>query len=253
MKKPMIGISSNEQANFDGWFTSHYINYVKSEAIDVVDKAGGVPILIPVRSDDQHIERYLDTIDGLIITGGHDVNPLLYNDDMGLKCGNLHPKTDYFDIRLVQKAFERKMPTIVICRGLQVTNVAFNGTLIQDINLDIGSTIKHHAPEEGDMYVHCIEIFDNDSLFSKLTNYKDKIYVNSIHHQAIDKLAPIFKVVAKADDGIIEIVELKDESHFFIGTQFHPEILGSLGNDKMTDLFRGMINYINEEKLKEVK
>ncbi|MDF9866460.1 putative glutamine amidotransferase [Bacilli bacterium PM5-3] len=247
MKNPIIGITSNEQANFDGWFIEHYINYVKSEAIKVVDKAGGVPLIIPVLSDSNHIDRYLDLIDGLIITGGHDVYPLLYEDDMQVDCGNIHPKTDFFDIYLVKEAMKRKIPTIVICRGLQVTNVAFKGTLIQDVNKEKNSTIKHHAPEEGNLNVHAINILDNNSLFSKLTGYKDKMYVNSIHHQAIGELAPIFKVVAKANDEIIEIVELKDSDQFFIGMQFHPEILGANGNAQMMRLFKGMVEYINGE------
>ena len=248
MKKPIIGVSSNEEANFDGWFIEHYINYTKSETIKVIDTVGGMPIIIPVLDNDEHVERYLDIIDGLIITGGHDVYPLLFDEDMNVKCGNVHPKTDFFDIYLIKAAIKRKIPTIVICRGVQITNVAFKGTLIQDIEYAKNSTIKHHSPEEGDINVHAINILDDKSLFSRLTGLKDKVFVNSIHHQAIDKLAPIFKVVAKANDDIIEIIELKDSNQFFIGTQFHPEILGSLGNEHMLNLFRGMIKYIKESK-----
>ena len=248
MKKPIIGISSNEMVNFDGWFLEQDIVYVKKEIIKVVDEVGGIPLIIPMLNNDRHVDSYLDTIDGLIITGGHDVYPLLYSEDMQLKCGDIHPQTDFFDSYLLKKALKRQMPIIVICRGVQIANVSYQGTLIQDIERDKQSVIKHHAPKESNLNVHKINILDNDSLFSKVTGLKDKAYVNSIHHQAIDELASIFKVVAKANDEVIEIIELKDSKQFFIGTQFHPEILASNGNEKMLALFKGMIDYITKSK-----
>lgn len=248
MKKPVIGISSNEQANFDGWFNTNFITYSRTDAIKVVDDAQGVPIIIPVLDNENHIESYLDLIDGLIITGGHDVIPLYYGEDMYNECGNVHPKTDYFDICLIKAAIKRKMPTIVICRGVQIANIAFGGTLYQDTKIDLNSKIKHHAPEEGDLYVHGINVIEDDSLFSKLTNIRKKAYVNSVHHQAINDLASIFHPVAKANDGVIEVIELKDSEQFFVGMQFHPEILGSHGHTNMLDIFRGMVSYINDIK-----
>ncbi|MDL2211670.1 gamma-glutamyl-gamma-aminobutyrate hydrolase family protein [Erysipelotrichaceae bacterium OttesenSCG-928-M19] len=248
MKKPVIGISSNEQANFDGWFIEHYINYTKSETIKVIDDVEALPIIIPVLENNKCIDSYLDMIDGLIVTGGHDVYPLLYTDNMMNECGDVYPKTDFFDINLIKAALARKIPTIVICRGVQIANVAYKGTLYQDVQTELKTEIKHHAPNEGNINVHSIKIIDEDSLFSRLTGLKEQVFVNSIHHQAIKELAPIFKVVAQAEDGVIEIIELKDSKQFFIGTQFHPEILGSVGNENMMKLFRGMTNYIREAK-----
>ncbi|MDR1781425.1 MAG: gamma-glutamyl-gamma-aminobutyrate hydrolase family protein [Bacilli bacterium] len=244
MNKPIIGISSNTKSDFDGWFTTHVITYVKSEAIESVIKAGGEPLIIPVTDNQELIDNYLDKIDGLIITGGHDVYPLLYDDYVSNECGELYPKTDYYDIGLIRKAIANKIPTIVICRGVQITNVAFGGKLYQDLHNEINTDIKHHAPKEGNINVHGLNIIDEESLFCELTGLKERIYVNSIHHQGIKELADIFKPVAKSDDGVIEIIELKDSKQFFVGTQFHPEILASLGNKPMLRLFKGMIAYI---------
>lgn len=250
MKKVVIGISSNMMANFDGWFTEHYLTYCKSEAIDVVLNVEAIPIVLPVTDDINVIKSYLEMIDGLILTGGHDVYPLLYDDNMDIKCGNLYKKTDFFDINLIKMALENKIPTISICRGVQITNVAFQGTLYQDIFSAINTRINHHAPVEGNMKVHAINILNNNSIFSKLTGLKDRIYVNSIHHQAIKDISDRFEIVAQADDGVIEIIELKEKDQFFIGTQFHPEILGSLGDNTMMKLFEGMVHFINLNKEK---
>lgn len=247
MKKPIIGVSSNEEANFDGWFEAHRICYTKSETIDVIEKVGGMPLIIPILEDKESINNYLDLVDALIITGGHDVHPMFYHEDMQEKCNNTYPRTDLFDWYLARLAIERKIPLIVMCRGLQITNVAHGGTLYQDINSELNTNIKHHAPLEGDQRVHKITIKDADSLFSKLTGITDKINVNSIHHQAIKDLAPIFKVVATANDGIIELVELKDGNQFFLGFQFHPEILSSSGDKLMLKIFQGLLDYITEE------
>lgn len=249
MTKPIIGISSNTMSDFDGWFTRHIITYVKSEAIDAVIKAGGEPLIIPVTANQELIDNYLAKIDGLIITGGHDVYPLLYADHIDENSGAVFPETDYFDIGLVRKALTQKIPTIVICRGIQISNVAFGGTLYQDLFSEIKTNIKHNAPKEGNINVHGIDILEEDALFTKLTGLKGRIYVNSIHHQGIKDLADIFKVIARSDDGVIEIIELKDQSQFFVGMQFHPEILASYGNQPMLKLFKGMVAYIeNGEK-----
>ncbi|MDR3215687.1 MAG: gamma-glutamyl-gamma-aminobutyrate hydrolase family protein [Bacilli bacterium] len=246
MKKAIIGISSNQESQFDGWFTNHIITYVKSEAIEAVIQAEGLPLVIPVTNEEKLLDYYLENIDGLIITGGHDVYPMLYGEYIQEKCGELYPKTDYYDIYLIRKAIEKKIPTIVICRGMQVANVAFGGTLYQDLQACLHTDIKHHAPQEGNINVHSLKIEDNDSIFSTLTGLKNQIFVNSIHHQGIDKLADIFKIVGKSEDGLIEIIELKSNDQFFVGIQFHPEILAVYDQKAMLNLFRGMIYYIEK-------
>ena len=241
MKRPIIGIVSNDRENFDGWFLLEKIYYVVAPAADAVRLAGGLPLLLPITSSLDDMDEYLNMLDGVMFTGGHDINPEYYGEDVRVDCHNLHPDMDYFDINLFKKTMERKIPTISMCRGTQVANVAMGGTLFQDVNVETRTTIKHSASREGSMLVHDINILKPDSMFSQLTGLKGLTRVNSIHHQAIDALADHFEVVARASDDVIEIIELKDKTHFYVGTQFHPEILTYYGNKDMIKLIEGFV------------
>lgn len=241
MKRPIIGIVSNDRENFDGWFMTEKIYYVVAPAADAVRLAGGLPMFLPITSSLDDMDEYMELLDGIMFTGGHDIDPAYYEEDVKVDSYNLHPDMDYFDINLFKKAMEKKLPIISMCRGTQVANVAMGGTIFQDVNIETRSTIKHRAPKEASMLVHNINITKPDSLFSELTGLTGTTRVNSIHHQAINALAVPFEVVARAKDDIIEIIELKDKTHFYVGTQFHPEILTYYGNKDMLKLIEGFV------------
>lgn len=244
MKKPIIGITSNCRADFEEWFNDYYINFVGMDEVDVIVNTGGAPIVLPQTLDKDCLNNYLDIIDGLVVVGGLDVSPSYYNEDLHPLCGELNPKRDAFESYLIKEAFQRNIPTIVICRGLQLANVIFGGTLYQDLSLNPEVTIKHSAMKEGANDIHSIKVTDKNSRFYSLLE-EEEMYVNSIHHQIIKKLANDFKSIAVSKDNVVEVIEHKDSSKFFIGTQFHPEIMGARGNELMKKLFYGMYDFIN--------
>ncbi|MDL2212091.1 gamma-glutamyl-gamma-aminobutyrate hydrolase family protein [Erysipelotrichaceae bacterium OttesenSCG-928-M19] len=246
MKKPIIGITSNYRADFEEWFNNYYINYVGMDEVNVIIATGGTPIVLPQTTDYDILDEYLNLIDGLVVIGGQDVSPSYYNEDVHPLCSELCPERDICESYLILEAFKRKIPIIAICRGLQLANAIFGGSLYQDLTLNPKITVKHSAMKEGGNDIHSIKVIDKDSRFFSLIDCEE-LYVNSIHHQIIKELAPDFKSVAISKDNVCEVIEHKDKAVFFIGTQFHPEIMGARGNKMMQNLFRGMYDYLKSK------
>ena len=220
--KPVIGVTSQPGSieNASGLLDSHLIGHTYT---DSVLRAGGIPVsLIPVPTHE--IDALLDRIDGLVLSGGGDIEPHRYGQEPREQVWRTNFDRDEFELALVHAAHERKMPVLAICRGMQVVNVAFGGTLIQDIPSAIGSkdhSVIGHAVYDG----HQPVTIAADSKVAKATG-ETEMLVNSIHHQAIEKLADGFRPVAWADDGVIEGIEHEDEDWELLGVQWHPEFLG---------------------------
>lgn len=214
--KPIIGVTS-----FDG--TEKVRHSVSNTYIDAVFAAGGIPAIIPVIYDEEDYDNYLDMLDGIIFTGGLDVSPLCYNENPLKEINLISSRRDKYELGLVKKAYERKMPILGICRGLQITNVALGGSLYQDINVQVSDSLGH-APRgiSNDELYHSIEVKKDTKLYDIFG--KEKIFVNSFHHQSIKDLGENLVVSALSEDGIIEAMEATDE-RFLIGLQFHPEAL----------------------------
>lgn len=240
MKKPLIGISCHNVSASETWFHGYNINYIGIDESHSIIEAGGIPLVLPQCDNESIIKDYIANIDGLLMVGGEDVSPSLYNEEMLEKCDNTNPERDLYDSMLIKEAFRVKKPIIVICRGLQLTNVLFGGSLFQDLSYNKEINIAHSRMNEGDNVVHSIDVVDKDSMFYKILK-RDSMYVNSIHHQTIKELAPIFKKVAVSKDNVIEVVELKEEDHFFIGTQFHPEMMSYRIDKEMNKLFVALV------------
>lgn len=169
-----------------------------------------------------------DMIEGILLTGGGDINPKFYNEN-NKKCSNICNRRDVFEIWLLRQALKRKIPTLAICRGLQVMNVAFLGTLHQHIK-------GHMQKKEKFKPTHYVDIALKSNLFDILK--KDKIKVNSFHHQAIGNVAKGFDVVAKKGN-VIEAIEHNDKNLFFMGLQWHPEALQDINS---YNIFKSFIN-----------
>ncbi|NMA86497.1 MAG: gamma-glutamyl-gamma-aminobutyrate hydrolase family protein, partial [Tissierellia bacterium] len=201
--KPIIGISSYEE-NHKGQYNLN-INYV-----DAVLDAGGIPVIIPIIRDEEDAERYLDTIDGIIFSGGIDISPLNYDENPLKEINRISSVRDNYEMMLFKKAYKRKMPILGICRGSQLMNVALGGKLYQDINTQAPNSLGHSPSSmAGDEFFHSIKI-EKDSNFYNIFG-KEKIFVNSFHHQAVKELGNNLKAVAHAEDGIIEAIEATDE------------------------------------------
>jgi putative glutamine amidotransferase len=174
--------------------------------------------MYPVSADS--IEYFLRQADGIIISGGEDVNPALYGmEEESGKCEGIDDRRDTLEIRMIRYAMENKVPLLCICRGCQILNVANGGTLIPDIPADFDTIILHR----GGTSKHWVDISEGTLLYNICHTTGDT--VNSYHHQAVKDVAPLFRAVAFAEDSIIEAIELADTPghSFILGVQWHPE------------------------------
>lgn len=240
MKRPIIGISGNFLIDDSGIFPGYERAYLNNDYITAIVQAGGIPYIIPIVEDEDVIAEQIKNIDGLLLSGGQDVNPLLYNEEPRRELGIISKKRDFFDTCLIKNAMKAKKPILGICRGYQMLNVVNGGALYQDLKYSENSYIKHNQNHSPNMTTHSVIIEDN----SRLRKFFDKtILVNSFHHQAIKKVAENFKIAAMAKDGIIEAIESKDEDHFMVGVQWHPEMLAK-DNENMNNLFKAFIKAV---------
>jgi putative glutamine amidotransferase len=236
-KKPVIGISSTMG---DGTETSVPLTY-----INAVIRAGGVPVVIPVTDDREILSTVLDRIDAVIMTGGEDIDPLKWYGEQPIpQLGEIAPDRDAFDIALIRLTVERGLPLLGICRGEQLLNVAFGGTLYQDLPSQYkGYAVSHRQKAPGKYGTHSIYI-EKNSLLHKMISL-DSTAVNSFHHQAVKDVAPGFRVTAVSKDGVVEAIEKIGSTRVY-GVQFHPEIFTANGIDTFIGIFRNLVQEANK-------
>ncbi|WDV47888.1 gamma-glutamyl-gamma-aminobutyrate hydrolase family protein [Clostridiaceae bacterium M8S5] len=235
-KKQIIGISGSLIVDEGGMFPGYERAYVNDDYVQSVVRAGGVPYIIPLVYDEEIIRMQLENIDALILSGGHDANPLLWGEEPSQKLGAILPKRDTFDTTLYKIAIELKKPILGICRGEQIINVAEGGTIHQDLSLIDGCYIKHNQGHLSNIPTHTVNIVKGTKLYDILG---EKVITNSFHHLAVKDVAPGFIVSATSNDGVIEAIE-KDGDHFVVGVQFHPEMM-TKDYPTMSKLFENLI------------
>ncbi len=227
--KPIIGVSSTSNTSASAPLT--YINSIK--------RAGGVPLVIPMTTCEEQLSAILATVDAVVMTGGEDVCPSYYGEEPLRAQGEIVPERDEFDYKLIRMAVDKGLPLLGICRGEQVLNVAFGGTLYQDIpSQKRDSYIKHSQKAPREYGTHSITI-EKGSLLEKLLK-TNKTYVNSFHHQAVKDVAPGFKATAHSADGVVEAIEMVGNNTVW-GVQFHPEGPTSVGDDEFLGIFTHLI------------
>lgn len=219
--KPIIGIAGYLLTRIDNHLLNFEVNQSPQSVTSSIERAGGLPVILPL-SKPIEAERYVDMIDALVLTGGSDVDPLLYHEEPSLKIGKIDPDRDTFEIALIEEAWRQKKPIFAICRGLQLLNVAFGGSLYQDLSDYPNLEVNHVQPTYWDYPTHSIEI-QEDSWISR--SLGSKAVINSYHHQAIKGLADEFEAVAWSEDRIIEAIESKDKKQKVMAIQWHPEVL----------------------------
>lgn len=233
--KPVIGITGRIQMSANEGIIGLEKAYVPTDYIDSVEAAGGIPLILPVIRATEDINILLQKIDGLIVSGGIDINPLLFGEEPEPEQGFMLEELDNFDIIITEAAYKLGIPILGICRGIQVINVVFGGSLYQDIKKV--SSVKHDQMARRDAATHTVSI-EKGSLLYDL--YGETLTVNSYHHQAVKEPAPGFRITAKAKDGIIEAIEMPG-SRFVLGVQWHPEMM-SAKNENARKLFRMFVN-----------
>ena len=204
---------------------------VNEDYIDAVVKAGAIPVLLPIVDQDDMIEEQLNLIDGLIVTGGIDVNPLVYHENPRFEQDESSLRRDMYEMKLIKMCSEKKIPLLGICRGIQAINVAFDGTLYQDNKHASSQVFRHQQKERKDYPSHSIHI-EKDSFLYPILGHQYN--VNSFHHQSIHQLAKDFSIIAKSDDNIIEAIEHNELDIYAV--QFHPEMM-HIRDPKMQQIF----------------
>jgi putative glutamine amidotransferase len=188
--------------------------------VDGVARAGGLPILLPILPP-ADVPDLIAVVDGLVITGGGDVDPVHYGAARDPETGESDLARDSFDLALLREAMARSLPTLAICRGAQVLNVALGGTLVQHLPARTGG--EHGAYDRHTERVHRVRV-DPDSRLARVLGTTELI-VNSLHHQATEQVGDGLRAVAWSDDGAVEGVESIDDAGP-LGIQWHPELLG---------------------------
>lgn len=239
MTKPLIGVSGSVIIDDGGIFPGYHRSYVNEDYIDSVVKNGGVPFIIPFTEDDDVIKQQLDNVQGLILSGGHDVDPHLYDEEPEQKLGKTWPARDRFDMRLLKLAEEKGIPVLGICRGAQIINVYHGGTLYQDLSYRPEHTLKHMQGHDPSLATHGMQVEEDSKLASILG--KTNFMVNSFHHQLINRVAPDLRGVAVAPDGVVEGIE--NSAGTVVGVQWHPEMMHNNPEYKfINNLFKWVID-----------
>jgi putative glutamine amidotransferase len=196
-------------------------------------EAGAIPFALPATVSRKVISECVSRCDGVLLTGGEDIDPHIYANGMAESLRKLAVVTadggarDYREMMLVDETFKQRKPLLAICRGHQVLNVALGGTLLADIRRQRPEALNHRRMDKRSQVVHEVRLTP-DSLLAKIAA-TPKLGVNSTHHQAVDKIAPPLRPVAMSEDGIVEALELKPGAlssvPFLLSVQFHPERL----------------------------
>ena len=239
--KPLIGISLGY---------SPTKNSVNNTYVNSILMNGGVPYLIPVTDDVEVLRQVVAQLDGIVFTGGEDFAPAYFGEEEHEHLGEVNVNRDTYDLTLFKLASDRNIPTLGICRGLQLINVGMGGTLYQDLPSQKPSDINHRQQEAGTVATHSVSVVEG-SLMHQILGEKE-IQVNTFHHQAIKKLAPGLKIVGWANDSVPEMIEAYPNRQI-LGTQFHPEIFTANGDKLLGKLFQFLIGKAETfQKAKEI-
>ncbi len=207
--------------------------------------AGGTPILIPQYADNEYLENLLPYLDGILLSGGNDINPLTYKERSNGKSGTNDPIRDDVELYIAKYIIQNKKPVLGICRGFQLLNVALGGTLHEDL-MEAG--FMEHSLTYSERYipVHSVFINKNTNFFN--IHGVEKLMVNSLHHQGVDKLGENLISAATSEDGVCEAFELEHED-YLMAVQWHPEMM-SYKFDEFYKIFERFIDICNKYKHK---
>lgn len=236
-----IGITAGEIDNKeDPWSPTTYGQ--THTYSDAVIQAGGVPLILPLTRSNKALRQAYETMDGMLFAGGNDLSPAMYGEKPAYELNNVSAFRDSYEAQLMRWALQDKKPLLAICRGMQLLNVIKGGTLYQDIAAQLPSASDHTASTQAKdrtFIAHKLRI-KSGSQFAKIIG-DDPLPTNTHHHQAIKKLGDQLVVVAWAEDGVIEAIELKN-SGWVIGVQSHPEALVVKAEPRWQKLFTALVD-----------
>lgn len=232
--RPIIGITGNYGTKGCELAQGYY---------ESVLQAGGIPLVLPPYTDAEALCQTLDRVDGILLSGGGDINPLLLGEEPIPGLHGICPQRDEMELQLVCEAYNRQIPMLGICRGIQTLVTALGGTIYQDLNTQYTEAplVKHDQDLDRAYASHTVKVEAGSTLASLFPEAVEKgLPVNSFHHQAVRTPGPLLRVSAKATDGVIEAVE-SNEFKSIIGIQWHPECFITRGERYMMPLFNWLI------------
>lgn len=221
MSKPFIGITGDYMISEKEISLGQERYFVSKDFIDAVIEAKGVPVIIPIINKEEDILQIMDSLDGIILSGGFDVNPIYYGEEPSKYVGFTYTPRDLCELFIVKAAIEKDMPILGISRGQQVITVAFGGKLYQDLSDNNNFYINHMQRASINDIGHYVDILPGTRLFKIFE--KEKLLVNSFHHQAAKVIPNNFIVSATSTDGVVEAIEHKTKP--IMAVQWHPEIM----------------------------
>ncbi|MFE1627599.1 gamma-glutamyl-gamma-aminobutyrate hydrolase family protein [Brevibacillus reuszeri] len=240
--RPIIGVTTflSEQSKY---------STVSRNYIDSIYAAGGLPVNIPIISNESNYEDYIDMLDGLLFTGGNDIAPYYFGENPVRELNSMSSIRDEYEFSLFKAAYEKNMPIFGICRGIQLINVAMDGSLYQDIYSQCPGTLGH-SPEHtaSDEFYHAVQIKVDTQLYEIFG--EERIFTNSFHHQSVKQLGNNLIATAYSEDGIVEAIE-STEDRFLLGVQWHPECM-TKRHPMFLKLFRAFVEASIQYKQKEV-
>ena len=237
MKRPIIGISCmNEDDGRGGRLMAVRPSYLRA-----IEAAGGVPLLIHLSDDEAAVRALYELCDGILLPGGDDIDPAYFGEERHPQLGDVDPQRDTVELLLARWTREDKKPLMGICRGLQVINVAFGGSLYQDIPSQLPDSLDHRHNthlRQYDVPGHPLALAPDSWIAERLGT--TEVVSNTMHHQAIKDVAPGLRAVGQAPDGVVEAVEGAGE-HFVVAVQCHPEHLWSSAEPRWAGFFRAFV------------
>lgn len=237
--QPLIGISGRLVKDL-GWcppVIGHRQGY-----INAVIAAGGLPVVLPPTEDVATLRALYERMDGILLAGGEDINPVYYREDEHPQLGTVSEERDNAELPVARWAVEDGKPVLGICRGIQVLNVAMGGSLWQDILAQCPGAIDHEVAVREQRWRqtdHAMHL-DEDSLLAEILGTHN-IHVNSLHHQALKDIGRGLRVVGRAPDGVVEALESSDPDSFVVAVQCHPEELWQATDLRWRKLFQAFI------------
>ena len=216
-RKPLVGLNADYRATRKD---APALSYLAAGYYNAIQAAGGIPVVLPPTENKEDLTRLLDLVQAFVLVGGGDLDPRRDGYQLHSSVRLMEARREDFDRQLMQQIADRRMPVFGIGSGMQLLNISQGGTLFLHLPEELPSAVPHKDPQDPE-HRHSLEV-----VFGTLMErvYGDgEIRVNSMHHQAIDDVAPGFQVSARCPDGVIEAIESTQEDWWAMGTQFHPE------------------------------
>lgn len=233
LQKPLIALTPYHNLSTDE-------PYMRPAYLEAIIHADGIPVILPLTSDESVLQQLVSVFDAFLFTGGPDLHPFYFHEETHACCGNISPKRDAMELLLLKLAMKAQKPILGICRGIQLLNICLGGDIYQDIpsqlpvtpnapSASVSFPIAHAQPFAYDIPSHTVTVSPRtllaDLSASDTSAAHSLLKVNSMHHQAVRRLAPGLIASGYACDGIIEAIEKPDYPTFFLGVQWHPEYL----------------------------